>query len=174
VVADTGDTVIRALHLIGAATWAGGLIFLAVAVSVVRRSVPAESRIELLRSLGRAFALVGGLALLLLIATGTDMASDHHAWDHLTDTTYGKTLLAKLILVGAVIILTLVHSLVQGPALSRLRQRVLREPEDARLKARIRRRAAASGIVSLLILLTTLAILVLAARLATIEDLIII
>jgi putative copper export protein len=174
VVADTGDTVIRALHLIGAATWAGGLIFLAVAVSVVRRSVPAESRIELFRSLGRAFALVGGLALLLLIATGTDMASDHHAWDHLTDTTYGKTLLAKLILVGAVIILTLVHSLVQGPALSRLRQRALREPEDARLKARIRRRAAAFGIVSLLILLTTLAILVLAARLATIEDLIII
>jgi putative copper resistance protein D len=168
VIADTGDTFVRSLHLIAAATWAGGLIFLAVAVSVVRRSVPPESRVELLRSLGRAFAVVGGLALLVLIATGIDMASDRHAWDHLTDTTYGKTLLAKLILVGVVIILTLVHSLVQGPALSRLRERSLREPDDAQLQARIRRRAGFSGIVSLLILLATLAILVLAARLVTI------
>jgi putative copper export protein len=168
VIADTGDTFIRSLHLIGGATWAGGLIFLAVAVSVVRQSVPPESRIELLRALGRAFAVVGGLALLVLIATGTVMASDRHAWDHLTDTTYGKTLLAKLILVGIVIALTLVHSLVQGPALSRLRERALARPDDRVLQGRIRRQSAISGTVSLFILLTTLAILVLAARLVTI------
>jgi uncharacterized membrane protein len=168
VIADSGDTFVRSLHLIGAATWAGGLIFLAVAVSVVRRSVPEEDRIELLRSLGRAFAVVGGLALLILIATGTDLASDHHAWDHLTETTYGKTLLAKLILVGIVIVLTVVHSVIQGPALSRLRMRALQQPDDAQLQARIRRQAAIGGIVSLLILLTTLAILVLAARLVSV------
>jgi putative copper export protein len=167
VIADTGDTVVRSLHLIGAATWAGGLIFLAVAVSVVRRSAPPDSRIEILRALARAFAVVGGLALLVLIATGTDLASDRDAWGQLTETSYGKTLLAKLILVGVVVGLTLLHGLVQGPALTRLRRLSLERPDDAALQGRIRREAAVSGVISILILLATLAILVLAARLVT-------
>jgi putative copper export protein len=169
VIADSGDTFVRSLHLIGAATWAGGLIFLAVAVSVVRRSAPPDSRIDILRALARAFAVVGGLALLVLVATGTDLASDHNAWDHLTDTTYGRTLLAKLILVGIVIALTLLHSFVQGPRLTRLRRRALGQPSDAALESQIRRHAAIAGVVSLLILAATLAILVLAARLATLS-----
>jgi putative copper resistance protein D len=161
------DTAIRALHLIGAAVWAGGLVFLALAVAAVRRTVPAQTRIGLLRALGRAFALVGGIALLVVIATGTDMATDRKVWDDLTDTSYGKTLLAKLILVGLVIGLTLVHSLIQGPALSRLRERALARPDDPALASRIRRQAALAGVVSVLNLLATLAVLVLAARLLT-------
>jgi uncharacterized membrane protein len=124
-------------------------------------------RIEFLRALGRRFLLVGGLALLLLIATGTDMATDRKVWDDLTDTSYGKTLLAKLILVTLVIVLTLVHSLAQGPALSRLRKQALGRPGDQDLEALIRRKSARAGIVSALNLLATLAILVLAARLLT-------
>jgi uncharacterized membrane protein len=133
----------------------------------MRRAVAPGTRIELLRSLGRAFAVLGGLALLVLIATGTDMTSDREAWSHLTDTSYGKTLLAKLILVGVVIALTLLHSLVQGPTLTRLRRLSLERPEDAALQARIQRQAALAGVVSSLILLATLAVVVLAARLVT-------
>jgi putative copper export protein len=168
VFADAGDTVVRALHLIGAAVWAGGLVFLGIAVGAARRTVPDGPRIEFFRSLGRRFAVVGGLSLLVLIATGADMAGDRDAWSQLTDTTYGKTLLAKLILVGVVIILTLVHSLIQGPSLSRLRAVAAGRPDDAELHHQIRRRATAAGIVSGLNLLATLAILVLAARLVTI------
>ena len=106
--------------------------------------------------------------MLVLIATGTDMATDRlDAWDDLTDTDYGERLLAKLILVAVVIALTLFHSLVQGPALSRLREQALERPDDAELRRAIRRKAARAGIVSALILLATLAILVLAARLVT-------
>ena len=76
-----------------------------------------------------------------MIATGTDMASDRDAWDTLGDGTYGETLLAKLILVGLVIVLTLVHSLVQGPALSRLREQALERPDDAELQG-----ASAAGL----------------------------
>jgi putative copper export protein len=155
------------LHLIGAAVWAGGLVFLALAVPVARSTLSESVRIEFFRALGRRFLLVGGLALLLLIATGSDMATDRDAWENLTDTSYGRTLLAKLILVGVVIALTLLHSLVQGPALSRLRARALERPDDAVLQARIRREAAFAGVVSVLNLLATLAILVLAARLLT-------
>jgi putative copper export protein len=168
VFADAGDTVVRALHLIGAAVWAGGLVFLGIAVGAARRTVPEGPRIEFFRSLGRRFAVVGGLALLVLIATGADLAGDRDAWSQLTDTTYGKTLLAKLILVGLVIILTLVHSLIQGPSLSRLRAVAAGRPDDAELHRQIRGRATAAGIVSGLNLLATLAILVLAARLVAI------
>jgi putative copper export protein len=96
------------------------------------------------------------------------MASDRNVWDHLTDNTYGKTLLVKLILVGLVVVLTAFHSLVQGPALSRLREQAISRPDDAALAAQLRRRAAQAGIVSALDLIATLAILVLAARLLTI------
>jgi hypothetical protein len=75
---------------------------------------------------------------------------------------------AKLILVGLVIVLTAFHSFEQGPALSRLRERAIANPDDEQLRAAIRRRNAQAGIVSVLNLLATLAILVLAARLVMI------
>jgi putative copper export protein len=168
VIATAGDTVVRALHLIGGATFAGGMVMLGLVGTVARRTIPDEARVEFFRVLGRRFLWVGGLALLIAIGTGTDMASDRHAWDHLTDNAYGKTLLAKLILVGLVIVLTAFHSLVQGPALSRLREQSISRPDDQELAADLRRGAARAAIVSALNLLATLAILVLAARLLTI------
>lgn len=161
------DLLIRSLHLIGAAVWAGGLVFLAIAVVAARRTLPERNRVAFFRYVGRAFALVGGTALLVLVLTGTELASDRDAWDTLGESSYGDTLLAKLILVGLVIVLTIVHSTIQGPALSRLRAQAAERPDDAELAGQIRRRAAVAGMVSLLNLLATLAILVLAARLVT-------
>jgi putative copper export protein len=162
------DTAVRALHLIAAAVWAGGLVFLALAVSVARKTVSDQERIALFRGLGRRFAVVGGIALLVLIGTGIDMATDRiPAWSDLTDTDYGKTLFEKLILVAVVIVLTLFHSLAQGPALTRLRARAVEHPDDPQLQAQIRRKAAIGGIVQMITLLGTLAILILAAKLVT-------
>ena len=162
------DLAIRALHLIAAAVWAGGLVFLGVAVGAARKTLADRERIALLRQLGRRFLVVGGIAMLVLIATGTDMASDRLAsFGDLFDTDYGKRLSEKLSLVVLVILLTAFHSFVQGPALSRLREQALERPDDAQLAATIRRKSARAGVVSLLDLLATLAILVLAARLVT-------
>jgi len=163
------DIVVRSLHLIGAAVWAGGMVMLALAVGAARRTVADDhERIALFRSLGRRFLVVGGIAMLVLIATGTDMAADRlDAWSDLADTAYGERLLAKLGVVVAVIGLTLFHSLVQGPALSRLRAEALERPDDDQLRRLIRRKAARAGIVSALNLLATIAVLVLAARLVT-------
>jgi putative copper export protein len=162
------DLAIRALHLIAAAVWAGGMVFLGLAVGAARRTLGDRERIALFRQLGRRFLLAGGIAMLVLIATGTDMASDRlGSFGDLFDTDYGKRLAEKLGLVILVIALTAFHSLVQGPALSRLRERALDQPEDSELAAAIRRKAARAGIVSMLNLIATLAILVLAARLLT-------
>jgi putative copper export protein len=162
------DTVVRSLHLIGAAVWAGGMVMLALAVGAARRTVEEPQRIELFRALGRRFLVAGGIAMLVLIATGADIAADRlDGWGDLTDTDYGERLLAKLIVVAVVIGLTLFHSLVQGPVLSRLRAQALERPEDEELRRLIRRKAARAGMVSALNLLATIAVLVLAARLVT-------
>jgi putative copper resistance protein D len=162
------DLAIRSLHLIAAAVWAGGMVFLGLAVGAARRTLADQERIALFRQLGRRFLIVGGIAMAVLIATGTDMASDRLAsFGDLFDTDYGKRLAEKLALVIVVIALTAFHSLVQGPALSRLRAQALERPADAELAAAIRRKAARAGIVSALNLVATLAILVLAARLVT-------
>jgi copper resistance protein D len=162
------DLAIRSLHLIAAAVWAGGIVFLGIAVGAARRTVSDRERIALFRQLGRRFLVVGGVAMLILIATGTDMAVDRlAAFGDLFDTDYGKRLAEKLALVIVVIGLTLFHSLVQGPRLSRLREDSLDRPEDPELAQLIRRKSARAGVVSGLNLLATLAILVLAARLVT-------
>jgi putative copper export protein len=162
------DTLVRSLHLIGAGVWVGGIVMLALAVGAARRTVPDEERIALFRALGRRFLIAGGIAMVVLIATGTDMAADRlGAWSDLTDTDYGERLLAKLGVVALVIGLTLFHSLVQGPALSRLRVEALDHPDDKDLRRLIRRKAARAGVVSALNLLATIAVLVLAARLVT-------
>ena len=159
---------VRSLHLIGAAVWAGGMVMLGLAVGAARRTVEEPERIALFRSLGRRFAVAGGIAMLVLIATGTDMASDRlGSWGDLADTGYGERLLAKLIVVAVVIALTLFHSLVQGPALSRLRAEAVEWPEDEALRRLIRRKAAQAGLVSALNLVATIAVLVLSARLVT-------
>jgi copper resistance protein D len=162
------DLAIRSLHLIAAAVFAGGMVFLGLAVGAARRTLDDRERIALFRQLGRRFLVAGGIALVVLIATGTDMAADRLAsFGDLFDTGYGKRLAEKLALVVAVIVLTAFHSLVQGPPLSRLREQALERPEDAALAATIRRKSARAGLVSALNLLATLAILVLAARLVT-------
>jgi len=162
------DLLIRSLHLIGAAVWVGGMVMLGLAVGAARRTVADSERVALFRALGRRFLVAGGIAMAVLIATGTDMAADRlGAWSDLTDTDYGERLLAKLAVVAGVIALTLFHSLVQGPALTRLRAKALEYPEDRDLQRLIRRKAARAGILSAVNLVATLAILVLAARLLT-------
>jgi copper resistance protein D len=162
------DLTIRSLHLIAAAVWAGGLVFLGLAVGAARGTLADHDRIALFRRLGGRFLVVGGIALAALIATGTDMAADRLAsFGDLFDTDYGKRLAEKLALVIVVIVLTVFHSFVQGPALSRLREEALDRPGDPELAATIRRKSARAGVVSALNLLATLAILVLGARLVT-------
>ena len=160
------DVAIRSIHLIAAAVWAGGLVFLGVAAGVARRTVSEGERVAFFRVLGRHFAAVAVAAAVLLAATGADMASDNLAgWSDLVDTGYGRELLAKTILFALALIEAAVHSLVLGPRIGALREALIAAPGDAEISERLRRTAALSGIVSALMLAQTIAILVLAADL---------
>ncbi len=162
------DLAIRSLHLIGAAVWTGGLVFLGVAAAVARRTIPAAERIAFFRILGRRFAIVAAVSAAAIAATGIDMAIDQLAsWSALVDTRYGRILLAKIVLFALVLAEAVVHSLVLGPKLGRLRAALVDTPGDTLLQARVRRTAAVSGVVSALMLAQTIAILVLAADLVS-------
>jgi putative copper export protein len=160
------DVAIRALHLIAAAVWAGGLVFLGIAAGVARATIPERERIEFFRRLGRRFLVVVLAAAVLLAGTGADMANDRLAsWGALTDTEWGRLILAKTILFATALLLAVVHGRALGPRIRRLREALLASPGDEALGARLRRISAASGIVQVVILAETLAILVLAADL---------
>jgi copper transport protein len=162
------DVAIRSIHLIAAAVWAGGLVFLGVAAGVARKTIPDEERIAFFRMLGRRFVFIAAASALLLAATGADMASDRLvSWSALVDTSYGRILLAKIVLFTLALAEAAVHSLVLGPRIGALREALQASPQDAALQDRLRRTAAVSGVLSALMLLQTIAILVLAADLVS-------
>jgi uncharacterized membrane protein len=70
------DVAVRALHLIAATVWAGGLVVLGIAAGVARRTVPEREGVGFFRALGRRFAILAMAATALLAATGADLASD--------------------------------------------------------------------------------------------------
>lgn len=70
------------LHLLGAALWLGGLVFLAALVLVSHRSLGREQFRAVARLAGRTFAAVSVLAGLLLAVSGLMLATDLH-WPRL-------------------------------------------------------------------------------------------
>jgi uncharacterized membrane protein len=92
-------TVIRFLHVAAMAFFVGGQLMLAaVVVPVLRR----QAGVEAMGAVARRFGLGSGLALALLAATGTAMASRFDAWDD-------PVLQAKLALVALVLVLLALH-----------------------------------------------------------------
>jgi uncharacterized membrane protein len=87
------------LHLLAMAFFVGGQLLLAAAVVPVERANPDPER---MRAIARRFGFGSLVALVVLLATGTAMASHYELWG-------SGTLQAKLGLVALVIALTLVH-----------------------------------------------------------------
>ncbi len=85
------------LHLVGSATWLGGLVTLGAGVLIAARSLPRPSFREFVRQLGWAFASVSLVAWLLIGVSGLLMAFRLH-WPRLLEI---KTALAGAVLVAA-------------------------------------------------------------------------
>ena len=86
---------VRAVHLLAMAFFVGGQLLLAVAVVPVERSTPDRER---MRRMARRFGWGTLVAIGVLVATGTALASEYRQWDD-------GTLHAKLALVGLVAVL---------------------------------------------------------------------
>jgi uncharacterized membrane protein (DUF441 family) len=67
-------TLVRFVHVTGAAAWLGIQLTLLVLVPALRRQLPAEQVREVVRKAGRSLAVVAGAALLMIAASGIALA----------------------------------------------------------------------------------------------------
>lgn len=146
------------------AFWLGSQLFLFLVVRpALRRHLDRPQQTQLTAALGRRFSPLGWGALLLAILTGLLTAERRGVqWLALLQgsSAYAHFLLIKMLLVGLVVLLTLLHGRLIGPQLS-----ALASLPDPATRARYQRLRRLSVTVSSLNLLFTLIIVLLSARL---------
>jgi putative copper resistance protein D len=155
------------LHIIAVAVWVGGMVFIAtVLVPVIRSPDFARHGAVLVRVTGRRFRTIAWFALLVLIVTGfVNLANrgigpiDLFSRDTWTSS-FGRLLAFKLVLVGIVLAVSLIHDFVVGP---RAGQAALEKPGSDEAQA-MRRQASLLGRFNLVAALVIVALGVALAR----------
>jgi hypothetical protein len=144
-----------AVELVASSIWVGGLVAIFVVARAASATLDPAARIEFFRGLGRAYGIVGGLALLVAIGCGAALLSGH-PWEWRLVVT--AVLASSLLLVTAI-------GIWQARRMTRLRRRALTGP--ASVREQVRRGALAATVLRGAIGLITLALVVLAAALAS-------
>jgi copper transport protein len=109
------DITALGLHFGAAATWAGGLVVLSLLAVPAWQHVDRITRPGLVRSVVRAFGRIAFPGVILLVASGIVVAwSQLAAFSDLWDTTYGKVISAKIVLLGVALALAGWHRYVVG------------------------------------------------------------
>ncbi|MEW6296287.1 MAG: DUF4149 domain-containing protein [Thermodesulfobacteriota bacterium] len=149
------------LHLVAAAVWIGGMVFLAlVVVPIIRRPEHQRIAVTLISQTGRRLRWVGWGCLIVLLLSGTvNLAYRGFGWadvwnGHLFTGTFGHTLAIKLLCFVLILLLSAVHDFAVGPRATAVGQAAPGSPEAIRL----RRRASWLGRVNLLLALAVVAL----------------
>jgi uncharacterized membrane protein len=155
------------LHILAAAVWIGGMIFLVlVLVPATRRPEYRDIAAPLIRWTGERFRWVGWVCLGLLVLSGTfNVAYRGFTWKdalsgRLWQGPFGQALGIKLLLVSAILALSALHDFSIGPRSTALWQANPGAPEAMRL----RRRARAIGRINLLLALLVVVFAVILVR----------
>lgn len=140
-------------HTVAAGVWAGGLLFLALALFQARTLEP-ELKTWLNLSLILNFSAVAALSVGLLIFSGAYLAGQHVGnWTALVGTAYGLVLLGKLAVALVAFALAAFNLLVIKPRLNAAYD-VPESPEAAQTRRRFRAVVAVEAVLALLILAT--------------------
>jgi putative copper resistance protein D len=147
------------LHILAAALWAGGMLFLVlVLLPVVRQPEHRSIAGRLTHLVGVRYRNLGWLCFGLLVASGITnlLGRGVHLADLLTagfwQTSFGQTLAVKLFFVAAIFLLSGIHDFVVGPRATAAWQANPGSPEAMRL----RRQAVWYGRVNLLLSLVVI------------------
>ena len=105
------------LHMTAVAVWTGGLAALALVMPVALRPYTGEQRRLALTAVTRRFSRLAVGALLLTVTTGV-YNSLNWLWEpnELTTTTYGVSLVYKLVLFGGLLVVAALHHIATRPA----------------------------------------------------------
>lgn len=155
------------LHLLAAAVWIGGMIFLAVVLLPALRSPGlSDGATEVLHRVAIRFRSVGWVSLVLLLATGVfNLAMVGVGWSDVVgvemwDSRFGRILAAKLTLVFLILWLSVAHDFFVGPRCVA----GLRVNSASPRTQRLRRMASWLGRLNLLLALGVLALAVMLTR----------
>ncbi|MFI7443064.1 hypothetical protein [Nonomuraea indica] len=110
-------SVVRFLHVLGAALWVGGQLTVSLIVlPLARRLLDGERRATVLREVGRRFGMFTAAVFLpVQLATGVAIAVHKGVtWASLLQPGYGRVLAAKLLLFGAVMLAAGLHGWASG------------------------------------------------------------
>ncbi len=106
------QAIITWIHLVAAAIWVGGSLFIGIVFSPLLKTMTnsVEERMQIMIRVGRRFNKVAVPSLIILMATG--LYSSHVLLskpDLLVATSYGTFLIIKILLVIALIITYIIH-----------------------------------------------------------------
>ncbi len=133
------DLLLRWFHVLGAVTWLGGMLFIAlILVPTTRRLQDPRLRADLISQTGKRFRTIGWISLGLLVTTGLVMLV-RHPW-----LLRAPAFQLKAALVLLALGLSALHDFVLGPRVGRL-------PPEA---AAERRRVSWIARINVLIVLT--------------------
>lgn len=104
------------VHLTSAAVWVGMVAQMGLALAWARREVPDGTRSAFLAAHLQRFSVLAAISVLALLATGTFSAlTEIPEWSSFVDTSYGRVLLAKLVLVGLLLPVAALNAAVLRP-----------------------------------------------------------
>ncbi len=108
------------LHLLAAALWVGGILYIAaIYLPVLNRLSTADTARSLIRLLPY-FSLLAIAGVIIMSITGPFSATFHMtSWSQLIDTAYGRTLLVKIGLVGGLLLTSATHVFLLRPRLKK-------------------------------------------------------
>jgi uncharacterized membrane protein len=154
------------IHLLSAIVWVGGMLFLALVVVPATRALPPAECGWLFDAVGRRFRGIGWACIALLIASGLaslayrGVTLEVALSGQLFGSPFGRVLGAKLALVALMLVLSVLHDFVVGPASTR----ALSRPDDPKRGLMLRRRASMLARANALLALAVVALAVALVR----------
>lgn len=152
------STPVVTIELLAACVWVGSMVCLAVVTSTARRVLDTSNQVALFRAVGRRYSIVGSGSLLISIGAGLWLGWPPSNWSNLTD--------AAVALAGLLVVATLA-GMAQARAMTVLRQRSINTPSDERTARLLVNGRRLAGTLRAFMAVDTLAIVVLAAEIAS-------
>lgn len=142
------------IHVVSAIFWIGGMLFTAaVLVPASRHKILKNKKGALFTVIGKKFSRISWFLFLVLITTGiTNLLARGYAWGDLVSaefwlSAFGRTLMIKLHLFAAVLIVSGIHDFFAGPRAARL----IDEQPDAPETDKMRKWSSWLGRINLLL-----------------------
>lgn len=108
------------LHLVAAALWVGGMMYIAVIYLPILKSKPWQQQTASLLTTLPRYSPWAILGVVLMGLSGPLNAAIHLlSWDQFFSTAYGRTLVVKILLVGVMLITSAIHVLLLRPRLAK-------------------------------------------------------